>query len=200
MQKILIIGATGTIGRATTALLRQNPETKLVLFSRNATTQLKTDNKQVVMDGDALRIADLNQAMQGVDAVFLTTNGPVDKIAQQVVVSMQHNHVKRLVEINSVGIYNEVPPEIPTDNLRDSQILPPYRRAADIIENSDLDYLILRPGWFTEGPVNYETTEKGKSFGGMYVSIASIADAANRGLTEDFGHRASLGLNTPVQR
>lgn len=199
MSKILIIGATGTVGRATTQALRNLPDAQLILFARHATQRLRSDAKQTVIDGDALRLADLKHAMSDVDAVFVTVSGPVDKIAQQVVYAMQREHVKRLVAINSVGIYNEVPATIPTDNLDDSTILPAYRRAADIIEASDLDYTILRPGWFTDGPVNYETTQKGELFGGMYVSVASIADAALRALTTDYGHRESIGLNTPGQ-
>lgn len=190
MSKILIIGAT-------TQALRNLPDTQLVLFARHATQRLRSDDKQAVIDGDALRLADLKHAMSGIDAVFVTVSGPVDKIAQQVIYAMQREQITKLVAINSVGIYNEVPATIPTDNLDDSTILPAYRRAADIIETSDLNYTILRPGWFTNGTVNYETTQKGEQFGGMYVSVASIADAAKRALTSDYGHCESIGLNTP---
>ena len=57
--------------------------------------------------------------------------------------------VKRLIFISSMGIYGEVPGETYRS------VLDPYRDSAALIEASDLDYTILRPGWFTresEGP------------------------------------------------
>ncbi|WP_242342876.1 NAD(P)H-binding protein [Anaeromyxobacter terrae] len=51
--------------------------------------------------------------------------------------------VARLVFISSMGIYGEVPGE------RSRSVLDPYRDSAAVIEASDLDYTILRPGWFT---------------------------------------------------
>jgi len=43
-------------------------------------------------------------------------------------------------------------------------VLKPYRKAADVIEASDLEYTILRPTWFTNlNEVDYETTEKGEA-------------------------------------
>ncbi|WP_152667956.1 aldo/keto reductase, partial [Aneurinibacillus tyrosinisolvens] len=49
-----------------------------------------------------------------------------------------------------MGIYDEVPGE------RYSSILDPYRKSAEIIEASDLDYTILRPGWFTNAAYQNE--------------------------------------------
>lgn len=198
MAKFLIIGATGTVGRASTKALRQDPSNHLVLFARHATQRLRSDAQQTVIDGDALRLADLLPAMQNVDGVLIAVSGPIDKITQQVVYAMQQAQITHLVLISSVGIYNEVPANIPTDNLDDSTILPRYRRAADIVEASDLDYTVLRPGWFTDGPINYQMTQKGEPFGGMYISVSSIADVVRRAFTEpEFGHHQSIGLNTP---
>jgi hypothetical protein len=43
-----------------------------------------------------------------------------------------------------MGIYGEAPGE------RYRSILDPYRDSAAVIEQSDLDYTVLRPGWFTQ--------------------------------------------------
>jgi uncharacterized protein YbjT (DUF2867 family) len=54
--------------------------------------------------------------------------------------------------------------------------LPPFRRAADVIEASGLDYTILRPAWLTdEDEVDYETTERNEPFRGTEVSRKSVA-------------------------
>ena len=56
--------------------------------------------------------------------------------------------VKRIVAISSIGIY-ETP-------LR--SVLAPYKKLADTIEDSGLDYTILRPDWFTNADeVDYAT-------------------------------------------
>jgi len=52
----------------------------------------------------------------------------------------------------------------------------PYRKAADLIEASTLDYAILRPAWLTdEDEVDFETTERNEPFHGTEVSRKSVA-------------------------
>ena len=69
-----------------------------------------------------------------------------------------------------MGIYDEVPGQ-PYGSTVD-----PYRDSARAIEASDLDYTILRPGWFTNGDeIDYETTQKGEPFRGHDVSRKSLA-------------------------
>src|SRR5690242_2747364 len=54
---------------------------------------------------------------------------------------------------------------------------PPFRRAADAIEVSDLDYTILRPAWLTDNDeIDYETTEKDEPFKGTEASRKSVVD------------------------
>lgn len=72
-----------------------------------------------------------------------------------------------------------------------------YRNAADVVEASDLNYTVIRPGWFDNGTdTDYEVTEKGEPFGGHDVSRKSIADLVVR-LAHDttMGTRNSLGIN-----
>ena len=79
--------------------------------------------------------------------------------------------VKRLIFISSMGIYGEVPGE------RYRSVLDPYRDSAAVIEASDLDYTILRPGWFTrDEAVDYQVTQKGEAFEGHDVSLNSLSD------------------------
>ena len=55
-------------------------------------------------------------------------------------------------------------------------VLKPYRKAADVIETSGLDYAILRPTWFTSADeVDYETTRKGEPEKGSVISQKSLA-------------------------
>lgn len=108
--------------------------------------------------------ADLNKAMAGQDAVFAALSGNLGAYAEKIVAAMDRNHVSRLVFITSMGIYDEIPASVgASGNLSSNLVLQTYRDAADVIEASDLNYTIVRPGWFTGGPVNYEVTRKGWS-------------------------------------
>ena len=94
-----------------------------------------------------------------------------DKQAQSIVAAMKEAGLKRLIFVSSIGIYGEVPGE------KYRSILDPYRDAAAIIEASNLDYTVLRPGWFTQNPkIDYQITQKGEPFRGHDVSLNSLSD------------------------
>ena len=49
------------------------------------------------------------------------------------------------------GIYDELPESFNEWNKQQfGEKLSLYRKASDIIESSDLDYTIIRPGWLTD--------------------------------------------------
>ncbi|MFD1670881.1 NAD(P)H-binding protein [Agrilactobacillus yilanensis] len=198
MTNVLIIGATGTLGRAATAVLAAEKAVKLTLFARHTAALTKTDGVQLIA-GNVMNDADLDQAMQGQDVVFAALSGNLKAFANQIVAAMQRNGVSRLLFITSMGIYDEIPASVGSaGNLAHNPVLQTYRAAADVIEASDLDYTVIRPGWFTNGPVNYDVTEKGQPFGGHDVSISSIADLVKRLALDDTLYvKNSVGLNTP---
>lgn len=79
---------------------------------------------------------------------------------------MEETGVKRIIAIRSIGIYDTP--------LR--SVLKPYRKLADVIEASHLDYTILRPTWFTSADeVDYELTLKGEPERGSVISQKSLA-------------------------
>jgi len=102
-------------------------------------------------------------------------------------------NVRRLIFISSMGIYGEVPGE------KYRSVLDPYRDAARVIEESDLDYTILRPGWFTdEERTDYELTQKGEPFRGHDVARKSLATLIVRlATTLGLEVRRSVGVSNP---
>lgn len=197
MTKVLIIGATGTIGSAVRQTLLNETDAKLTLFARSA-NRLNASDRETVIAGDATKNADLDKAIAGQDAVFVALSGPLDQFAKKIVAAMDRNKVARLLFITSMGIYNEIPASVGSNgNLSSNSVLHPYREAADVIEASDLNYTVIRPGWFTNGPVDYEITRKGEPFGGHDVSISSIADFVKNAIADDsYYSHDSVGLNT----
>ena len=170
----------------------------LTLFSRRAGNLSVNSDRERAISGSVTNKEDLDKAIKGQDVVSAALSGNLGEFANDIVESMNRNNVKRLIFITSMGIYGEVPASMGGTPGKVSPVLRPYRKAADIIEVSDLNYTIVRPGWFTNGPVNYEITHKGEQFGGHDVSIASIADMVEK-LVEDpkLDVRDSIGLNIP---
>lgn len=200
MKNVLIIGATGTLGSAAQQVILDGTDDKLTLFARSANRiQISDDSREKAISGNVMNDADLDKALAGQDAVFAALSGNLGAYAEKIVAAMDRNHVSRLVFITSMGIYDEIPASVgASGNLSSNPVLQTYRDAADVIEASDLDYTIVRPGWFTGGPVNYEVTRKGEPFGGHDVSVSSIADIVKKLVDDDTLYaKDSIGVNTP---
>lgn len=198
-KKVLIIGATGSIGRTLRPYLLEHSDDELTLFARSAGRIRDIDStRERVVEGDVYDAAELDAAVDGQDAVFAALTGDLGRMAEAIVSSMDRMGVKRLIFITSMGIYNEIPSWGADGNLQYNPMLQTYRDAADVIEASDLDYTIIRPGWYTGGPVEYEVTRKGEPFGGHDVSRKSIADLTMKLIADDkLYSRDSIGINTP---
>lgn len=197
MKKVLIIGATGTIGGAVRQTLLNDTDNQLTLFARSA-SRLNTSDRETVLAGDVTKDSDLDKAIAGQDAVFVALSGNLGQFAKKIVAAMDRNNVSRLLFITSMGIYDEIPASVgASGNLSSNSMLRSYREAADVVEDSDLNYTVIRPGLFTNGPVDYEITKKGEPFGGHDVSISSIADFVKNAIADDsYYSHDSVGLNT----
>ena len=90
-----------------------------------------------------------------------------------------------------MGIHGEVPGE------KYRSVLDPYRDSAAVIEDSGLDYTILRPGWFTrDEAIDYQITRKGEPFRGHDVSLNSLSDLIVKlALSPTLEVRRSLGVS-----
>ena len=85
--------------------------------------------------------------------------------------------------------------EVPGEKY--GSLLDPYRDSAGVIEASDLDYTILRPGWFThDQEIDYQITQKGEPFHGHGVSLNSVSDLIVKlATTPGMEVRRSLGVS-----
>lgn len=200
IKNVLIIGATGTLGSAARQAILDGTDDKLTLFARSANRiRISDDSRETAISGNVMNDADLDKAMAGQDAVFAALSGNFGAYAEKIVAAMDRNNVSRLIFITSMGIYDEIPASLgASGNLSSNPVLQTYRDAADEIEASDLNYTIVRPGWFTGGPVNYEVTRKGETFGGHDVSVSSIGDIVMKLVDDDTLYsKDSIGVNTP---
>lgn len=144
MTNILILGANGQLARNTTRYLLANSNAHLTLYLRRASRLANPDPARVdVVQGDVTDLAALTFAMAGQDVVYANLSGDMASQARVIIDAMHAANLKRLIFISSMGIYGEVPGE------RYRSVLDPYRDSAALIEASDLDYTILRPGGST---------------------------------------------------
>jgi uncharacterized protein YbjT (DUF2867 family) len=192
MTKILVLGANGQLARNTTRVLLRDTDAKLTLYLRRASRLTNPDPDRVtIVDGDVLDPATLKAAMKGQDVVYANLAGDMKRQAEHIVEAMRATGVGRLIFISSMGIYGEVPGE------RYRSVLDPYRDSAAVIEASDLDYTVLRPGWFThDDEVRYELTQKGEPFKGHDVSLNSLSELIVKLVMAPGLHvRRSLGVS-----
>ncbi|KRE40310.1 NAD(P)H-binding protein [Paenibacillus sp. Soil522] len=192
MSDVLILGANGGIARHEIDLFLNETDAQLTLYLRNSLRLKNMESNRVrVIEGDVMDIEQLKEAMTGQDVVYANLAGDLEKMAKNIVQAMDATGVKRL--ISSMGIYDEVPGE------KYGSILNPYRKSAQVIEASDLDYTIIRPAWFTNtNEIDYETTQKGEPFKGSVVSRKSVAHLIVKSATDpDLEARRSLGVNKP---
>lgn len=192
MIRILILGANGQLARNTIPVFLQQGQVELTLYLRRAKRLTNPDRVRVkVIEGDVLDRRALETAMCGQDVVYANLAGDMTAQARTIIAAMKSMGLKRLIFISSMGIYSEVPSE------RYRSVLDPYRDSAALIEASDLDYTILRPGWFThDAGVDYQLTQKGEPFKGHDVSLNSLSDLIVKlALSPALEVRRSLGVS-----
>jgi len=201
MTKVLVLGASGQIARHVVAMLSGDDSIQLTLFARHPKKLTKAPANANVVQGDVLDDAKLNDAINKQDIVYANLTGDdLDAQAKSVIASMQAMGVKRLVFVLSLGIYDEVPGKFGEwNNATIGEDLKPFRRAADAIEASKLDYTIIRPAWLTdENEVNYELTERDMPFKGTVVSRKSVADLIAKIIRDPSLHlHGNIGVDKP---
>lgn len=202
MKKIIVLGANGLTAQQVTSRLLSLDNIQLTLFQRQA-SKLDTliHQQSMIFEGDAMNINDLKTAFQGQDIVINTMGGlDLDVKTANVVKVMEELEIKRLIAINAGGIYDELPEPF---NSWDKQMVgytrPVNLKAANIIENSSLEYTILRPVWLTNNVTEkFELTQKSEIFKGTETSRASLGRLiANLVENPQMHIKENLGISQP---
>lgn len=200
-RNVLILGASGQIASHVIDFLKEDENIHLTLFARNmGEIDVPESSNIKKIKGDVLSKDDLNNAIEEQDIVYANLAGPLDKMAEQIVDAMGKKNVDRLLFVTSLGIYNEIPGKFGEWNDRMiGNALKTYRKAADIIEASKLNYTIIRPAWLTDkDEVSYETTQKGEDFKGTEVSRKSVGAFITELINNPEKEiQSSVGINKP---
>jgi uncharacterized protein YbjT (DUF2867 family) len=190
VKNVLILGASGNIAGKVIDLLAEKDDIHLTLFLRSAKRlKIREVKNSRIVEGNVLNLDDVENAMAGIEVVYANLAGDLENMAKNIVKAMQAKGAKRIIFISSIGIYDTP--------LRPALI--PYRKAADVIEASGLDYTILRPTWFTNADeVDYEITQKGEPEKGSVISQKSLAAFIAKIIEHPEMHvRENVGINKP---
>lgn len=206
-MNIIVFGATGTIGRHLVALALSRGH-RVTAFARRPSALDADDPGLTRRAGDVLDREAVEDAVAGHDAVLIALGsgrkgGVRAPGTENVVAAMRHRGVRRLVCLSTLG-------------AGDSRALLTFfwkrimfgfllREAyADheaqeaIVRRSDLDWTLVRPGAFTDGPATggyrhgFPPTEKNLK---LKLSRADVADFMLRQLTDASYLRRSPGLS-----
>jgi len=190
MKNVLIIGASGSLAQYVIEALKKLDDITLTLFARSKNRLSKNIAEGcTIIEGDAMKYNDVKNAIEGQKIVYVNLAGNLEAMVKNIVKAMQETDVKRIIAISSIGIY-----ESPL-----KPVLVPYRKLADVIESSGLDYTILRPDWFTNAnEIDFAITLKGEPETGTAISRKSIASfIATIIENPDLHKKENLGISKP---
>lgn len=208
-MNLLIVGATGGTGRGlvSQALAQGHSVTALV---RNPAKIRMSDERLTVVKGNVLDYNSVDRVVQGKDAVlsalghkrwFIPTT-ILSEGTRNIVKAMEKHGVKRLVCETSLGVGDSrgrlglyytlfVIPFIVYFYFRDK------KRQEQLIRESSLDWVIVRPGQLTNGPKR-GVYRHGRDIGSYLltarISRADVADFMLKQLTENSYLRQTTGL------
>jgi uncharacterized protein YbjT (DUF2867 family) len=148
---VLVVGATGSIGRLVVAeALRQGHAVRALLRDVGRARGLPQEAQRVV--GDLTRPETLTAAVEGVDAIVFThgSDGGSKGAAEQVdyggvrnVLQALERRQVRIALMTAIGVTNRQ-----GAYNRATQIHDWKRRGERLLRASGLPYTIVRPGWF----------------------------------------------------
>lgn len=175
-MNIAILGATGNFGRLFSAKLLANPNYQLTVISKSAGNIFEDSFRVTAKTIDATNQKDLKNALEGADIVYCAVSGP-DQAA--IARNLAEINPKRLIYMTVVGIYNELVGAGAEFNLENEHEQIPNRNAVDLIEESDLNYTILRSGYLINGEDDdYAITKKGEAPKGYVSTFESVEKVA----------------------
>lgn len=206
-MKVIIFGATGSVGRhlVDQALAAGH---NVTAFGRNPSVLTADHANLARRAGDVLDPASVMAAIDGHDAVMIALGagrkGTVRSAGtQNIIVAMTHHGLRRLVCASTLGAGDSYP----ALNFFWKRIMfglllraafADHQLQEDVIRQSDLDWVIVRPAAYTDGPAmgvyKFGFAPTGKTLA-LKISRADVARFMLQQLTATTWLRQSPGLS-----
>ena len=202
-MKIIVFGANGRTGQE---LIKQAVDKgiEVTAFVRNAESIKLNSDKLKVVVGQATNYEAVRRAISGHDAVVSCIGGAgikvstiITDITNNVVNAMNETRVKRIVQVSSAGVHNEltgIMGKLSTMMLKNA--LKDHEGAYNKLRTSGVKYTLARPMALTEGDFTgvYRESEVGVPDKGRNISRADVADFLLKALQDDNYIGKSVGL------
>ncbi|MQX36637.1 NAD(P)-dependent oxidoreductase [Roseospira navarrensis] len=204
-RAVLVVGATGRVGRQTVARLLDAGH-RVTAFARQPETLDQQHPRLSRIAGDARDPAAVGAAMPGHDAVVVTLGAGASRTSDvrsrgtaAVIAAMTAHGVPRLVCQSTLGAHES------RGNLNFlwkrilfglllRPVLLEHQRQEDLVRASGLDWTIVRPSAFTDGPAiggfreNFAPDERRLT---LKIAVADIAAFLVRQVSDPrYRHRA----------
>lgn len=161
MKNIIIFGATGSIGKELVPLAI-NTGYSVTAFVRNRSKITVSNNNLNVIEGDVLDAMTVERAMKGQDVVLVTLGaGRKGQVREQgtanIIRAMEKEGIRRLICQSTLGTgdsnskLNFFWKKIMFGWFLKEAFLD-HERQENLVRKSDLDWTIVRPGAFSDGP------------------------------------------------
>lgn len=167
MKKIIIFGATGTIGQQLVEQATQSKNT-VTAFVRNPKKLQKAENSLKIHEGDVLNYANVLSAVKGQDVVIVALGagrqGKVRSVGtKNIIEAMKDAGVKRLICQSTLGTGDSNQTlNFFWKNIMFGWFLKEafldHEEQERLVRDSGLAYTIVRPGAFTNGPLTGDYT------------------------------------------
>jgi putative NADH-flavin reductase len=207
-MNLTLFGATGPTGKC---LLQQALDQghAVTAFARNPAVITTRHPQLTVAKGDIGDAASVESAVQGKDAVLsalgvkqLSKNTILSDGTRNIISAMQKQAVKRFINVSSLHVGDSkgqlgflftylMVPLMLRNAFADKEV------QERLIMDSNLDWIIVRPAYLTNGPRRgVYRTWLGKGPGGILIRVsrADVADFMLKHLTDDTYLRKTPGL------
>lgn len=197
-MKLVVFGATGTVGRQVVQQALEQGHT-VTAFARSL-AKLDIQHPQLSLaQGDVMDASAVEQALQGQDAVVCVL-GAGKKLkstirsegTQQIIQAMEKVGMRRLICLSTLGTGDS------WSNLSFywkyvmfsfilRQVFADHERQEALVRNSNLDWTIVRPGALTDGPLtghyrhSFPSNDRNIA---LQISRADVADFILKQLSE----------------
>jgi uncharacterized protein YbjT (DUF2867 family) len=198
MKKVLILGATGRIGRILVEMLKSNLDISLTAYVRDVQKAASIGLSDIsVLKGNVLDTEALASVMRGQDTVAAVLSGDLLKQAKSIASALKQSEVKRIIWVTGMGIHHEVPGEVGAMLDRLVTRFPEYVRAADAIAESGTAYTLVRAAHLTDGDNEiYHIQKEGEPLHSESVDRCAVARFITDMITDvnGLGENESLGI------
>lgn len=200
MAHVLVIGASGGIGRETLSAAL-NAGHRVRAFSRSANEIDLENNYLEKHSGDAMNEAGIDAALDGIDVVVQTLGIGADELFKSVnlfsestrilIAAMQRRNVRRLIVVTgfgagdsreAIGCLQRIPFRLFLGRAYDDKDV-----QERLIKESGLDWTIVRPGILTKGARTgrYRVLVEPSQWRNGVISRADVADFIVRSIDDD---------------